>query len=549
MLEAFDVSILFPVGYAPVFELEHTKDESHDPLTTQLLDRALNISTKDYFQTQWSVLQSIRQSALAKLTKLEITRSRYRIGLLHVYLFYRVAQRMLGERSPQLKDFIKSLIDSSSQQQIHLNKLSKTDAFRAVEPKHIYRTFETLSRIFVRKGRNAKTFCDLTSFSNPIANAQISKVRFNPDLKLCLEDLKKHIGEEGFVDAIQRSFCRFDETFGLDEVLEDLADLDLVIKKERFVREHFFHALADEVMLAAQLQKHAKQLSFERSNICTHQSNWVLEMLLYTISLNSAEDIQKRFKANFESSGHKVRPHAPYGGHAQTVAFLIQGRDICEQWASNNKNRTLTEESFRSLSWDTIAKCIIQGIQDKKIPLQTSENVIQKYQENKAMRVISSDLNGFYIMVEHYLSDLCFLQFTDDLKNHKEELKKRLCASWQTDVINKLWGARPLETWVEGVSKDGKWLVKVQSAQDGNEGHKTKELAGRCRAMRLVWSYGDDPRNRSQWTFSERPLPKLALVLDGDWDASKKRNLYEAGWDWVGDVSQLHELRQLIQEI
>lgn len=97
------------------------------------------------------------------------------------------------------------------------------------------------------------------------------------------------------------------------------------------------------------------------------------------------------------------------------------------------------------------------------------------------------------------------------------------------------------------MSRNGQWLIKGQSSQDGNEGHKTKELAGRCRALRLAWSRGDDPRDRSQWSFSQRPLPKLALVLDGNWDVSKKRNLYEAGWDGVGDVSQLHELRQLIQ--
>jgi hypothetical protein len=41
-------------------------------------------------------------------------------------------------------------------------------------------------------------------------------------------------------------------------------------------------------------------------------------------------------------------------------------------------------------------------------------------------------------------------------------------------------------------------------------------------------------------------MPKCALVLDGDWDRIKKKNLYEAGWDWVGDVSQLEDLRRLI---
>jgi hypothetical protein len=151
-------------------------------------------------------------------------------------------------------------------------------------------------------------------------------------------------------------------------------------------------------------------------------------------------------------------------------------------------------------------------------------------------------------MIEHFLGDICYLQFTDDAEENSEELSDRICPSWQTDVISSLWGGRPLETWLEGVSHNGQWLIKVQSSQDGNEGHKTKELSGRCRAMKLAWQYEEDPQIRSLWSFRERQLPNLALVLDGDWSTTRKQNLYEAGWDWVGDVSQLQELRNLIQQ-
>jgi hypothetical protein len=150
-------------------------------------------------------------------------------------------------------------------------------------------------------------------------------------------------------------------------------------------------------------------------------------------------------------------------------------------------------------------------------------------------------------MIEHYLSDICFLKFTDDKKKKKKELKKTICVSWQTEIISNLWESQPLTTYLEGVSQNRKWLIKFQASQDGNEGHKTKELAGRCRALRIEWSHGEDPRNRDEWSFYERYLPKLALVLDGNWSIKQKQNLYEAGWNWVGDVSQLGELRQLIQ--
>jgi hypothetical protein len=171
------------------------------------------------------------------------------------------------------------------------------------------------------------------------------------------------------------------------------------------------------------------------------------------------------------------------------------------------------------------------------------------YLQNKSMRIISSDLNGLYILIDHFLGDLCHLQFLDD--DEQEDgaviaLSARVCASWQTDMVKSLWGSAPLETWVEGVSKDGQWVIKVQSSQDGNEGHKTKELAGRCRAMHLAWKSDQDASDRSRWTFQRRKMPKCALVLDGDWDRTKKKNLYEAGWNWVGDVSQLDELRKLL---
>lgn len=551
MLEAFDISIIFPVGYEPVFQLDHTVAGNHDPLTSQLLKQALSSSAKVFFLSQWQSLEQIRQDAQQNLPTLTNTQSRYRIGLLHVYLFYRITVHVGGGNAPNLTDFVTTIVDSY-QGQLELNRLATTPAFAQMGLQPILQIFNALSTIFVRKGRNAKTFCTLlAALSNPILGVTLHRVKLNEDLHLCLQDLRSHINEPGFTNAIQRSFNRFDQSYGLDEVIDDLVNPNLIIAKEAFVRQNFAHLLNDVAALAAQLQIHAKEISTLRSVVSQHEQNWVLEMLLYIAGLNSAEDIQKRFKENFEQSGHKVRPHAPYGDHAKLVAFLLQGRDICEQWSDprgTGNRRTLTENEFRTLSWDTVALCITQGFHDENSVIRPADAVIKKYSENKSMRIISSDLNGFYIMLEHYLGGICHFQFTDEDGENREQLNRRICPSWQTEVISRLWGGRPLETWMEGVSHNGQWLIKVQSAQDGHESDKTKELAGRCRALRLAWSHGADPRDRLQWSFSQRPLPKLALVLDGDWDAIKKRNLYEAGWDWVGDVSQLHELRQLIQE-
>lgn len=557
MVEAFDITIAFPSGYQPVHAITTGIIPASDSVTSELLKNALNGSSKLYFSTQWEILRKIRENHSFSSTIKE-TRSRYRIGLLHIYLFYGLLRKLQG-RPIGIQDFVKALVNSEAKEpnQISLGSLAKTPAFKDVEFEKLHDIFKSLSKVYVRKGKKKKgkkkgdsspeTYCSLNHISNPEQTATIVRISFNDDLQTCLQSLKSHIDEVGFVSAIERAFNRFDLIEEIDEVFDNLANPKLVEDKAKFAKKLFAANLEDEEQLNEMLQAHAKQMSSERLDVSAHTQGWVLEMLLYVAGLNSDEDIQTRVKLNFEASGHNLRPHAPYGDDAKVVRFLLQGKDICEQWSSSKrKKQTLGKDDFRELCWQSVAKCVVQSFQEGSRLTRPLDAVIVKYQSNKSMRIIGADLNGFSIIIEHYLSDICFLQFIEDSIENKAELKQRICNSWQTDVVNKLWDGRPLETWMDGVSKNGQWLIKVQSSQDGNEGHKTKELAGRCRALRIAWSHGEDPRNRDEWQFTQRKLPKLALVLDGDWDSTKKRNLYEAGWDWVGDVSQLHELRELI---
>jgi hypothetical protein len=221
------------------------------------------------------------------------------------------------------------------------------------------------------------------------------------------------------------------------------------------------------------------------------------------------------------------------------------------QWTSGSRGRTLDRDQFRTLSWDPLRRALIsQAIKDcGYLPSRAKDDVVILYLQNKSMRIISSDLNGFSILIDHYLGDLCHFIFREEEEaNAGNALGARARGSRQIDMVNRLWGGNPLATWMEGVSRDGEWQVKVQSAQDGDEGHKTKELLGRCRAFRLDWLPGINPADRSDWKFSLRRMTKVALVLDGDWYRTNKKNLYEAGWDWVGDVTELEEVRRLIQQ-
>lgn len=550
LIESFDVNLVFPKAFGPIGKVSSYADGDHDTVTTGLLKKALSKSPKKYFATQWSAIRVIKTKAKKIRRGHPDTISRYRIGLLHIYLLVRLCEVHSGRKLP-LKALINALAGVASQETElrKLNKLAPFDIFKAAELDNLVKA---LSGVYVRKGNNPEGFCTLKTFS--LGGKQLVKVLFNKDLQLCVADLKEHLKDHSFEAAIHSSFTRFDRAFGVTEAVEDLADVSAVKKKAKFVEKELFPLVSDSVKLGGRLVGLQSSASKGRSRVSGHRQNWQFEILLNLCGLNSAEDVQTRFKALFEAKGHKLRPHAPFGDHAKAVAFMIQGRDLCELWSGTGRNRTLSEQEFRDLCWEVAAECLVDAIDDHgdSHSFRSVDEAITLYLQNKSMRIISSDLNGFYIMIEHFLGDLCHLQFLDAEEQDEgadEALKARVCASWQTDMVKAIWESAPLETWVEGVSKDGKWLIKVQSSQDGNEGHKTKELSGRSRAMHLKWTSAKGPANRVQWKFSLRRMPKTALVLDGDWSRTRKKNLYEAGWDWVGDVSELAELRKLIGEI
>ncbi len=55
MIEAFDVSIIFPVGYEPVHAAKDFGESEHDPVTTELVRRALTKRVKRYHDSMWDL--------------------------------------------------------------------------------------------------------------------------------------------------------------------------------------------------------------------------------------------------------------------------------------------------------------------------------------------------------------------------------------------------------------------------------------------------------------------------------------------------------------
>ena len=469
LVESFDVSLIFPNSYDPCSNQLDLLSGEHDAATSNLLEQALARTAKPYLTTQWQTPQSVRSHGyfillvllilpllladdesenqvtkgvltwvlinLARMEKPCIqTQSRYRIGLIHVYLFYRLFHHLLPSGTLDLDEFVEALV-RTDQNQVNLDVLARTLAFSQIPRHQLINVFSELSQIYVRKSQGAETFCTMTNFHNPIAGGSVHRIRFNQDLRLCLQDLGQHLNAPGFIDAIQRAFARFDAMLGINECFEDLASQPLVAFKEAFVREMFTAALtsADEVTLDNLLQTHAKEFSPERSAISTHQQNWVFEMLLYLAGLTSDEDIQTRLKDNFEAIAHPhlLRPHAPYGDEAKLSRYLLQGRNICGHWSSRSRKRTLAEAEFRTFSWRTVARSILQAFQEKGSLIRGQEEVVRKYIQTKSMRIIGADLNSFHILLEHYLGDLCAFAFDENATSVSRS--QRICPSWQTN--------------------------------------------------------------------------------------------------------------------
>jgi len=317
LVESFDVSLIFPNSYEPCSIQLDLLNGEHDAATSNLLQQSLACIAKPYHTSQWQTLQAIQSQAISNhLTNLQNTQSRYRIGLLYVYLFYRLFHHLVPGGELDLDEFVNALV-STDRNQVNLDSLTQTSAFSKISRQQLIEVFTKLSQVYVRKSQNAETFCTMTSLHNPIAGGSVHRISFNQDLRLCLQDLGQHLSEPGFVEAIQRAFERFDTTLGINECFEDLASQQLVTSKENFVRQTFVANLTsgDEAVLNNLLQTHAKEFSTARRSISNHQQNWILEMLLYLTGLNSDEDIQTRLKDNFEAIAypHRLRPHAPYG--------------------------------------------------------------------------------------------------------------------------------------------------------------------------------------------------------------------------------------------
>jgi hypothetical protein len=516
MIDAFDVAILFPSGW------------DGKMLERKIIQKLLVSPLKHGTDHLWKDLERIRKAGIKKNEEkggYGIS-SRYRIGFMHLFIVSEVFKYFFNATiTPS------ALLKLSGELEVQHSPLGIARKHK-IQEQLLEKAITALSRIPVRFGNGRSMLCELLKISH--GQTTLRRIKWNPDFKAFLSDVLTYADLAKIDAAASKTFAIFSSEWCIDEMIEDLCEADLVAEKVKFTLDKIVPLAISGSNFQAAVFSMMANSDRGSSRVCSHKQLWALEMLLYAFKLKSTEDIQSLFKKEFQESGYEIRNYAPFGDSAKAVSYIIQGRDVCEQWGSDMRH-DLTKMEFRKLSANAMANALI-GKADKK-NIANELDVVNSYLDNKALRIISSNLNGFFIMIDYSLGDISEFRFDEDVNTSGLTLP----SCW-TDIGKKRWGASPLTTQFEGRSQNGKWFIKIQSAQDGNEKHKVKELAGRGRSICIKgdWSSQDGQK------FSSRKVVKRALILDGDWSSDKVKNLWEAGWDWVGDVNRLDDLRKMV---
>jgi len=301
MIEAFDVSLVYPLNYIPSMIESRNDLSKHDSKTDLLLNQALLFSAKEYLYEQWNILRDIRnRRGMDSSESHTETKSRFRIGLLHIYLLHRLIQACLAPKKISVESLLSVFLAKTGG--ADLDSVANSDVFLDVSTEKIKETFVVLSGVYVRKGKNPEKLCETQVVKTIRRPSGELKLKFNQDLQICLKDLTEHLCDQSFLQSVEDSFREFDNSFQIEEALEDLSNIDLVRQKENFVRANFSESLKNCQEVYSLLEKHGMKLSEERLEISRHEQNWILEMLVYLCGLE-VEDIYSKFIDIFEDMG------------------------------------------------------------------------------------------------------------------------------------------------------------------------------------------------------------------------------------------------------
>jgi hypothetical protein len=110
------------------------------------------------------------------------------------------------------------------------------------------------------------------------------------------------------------------------------------------------------------------------------------------------------------------------------------------------------------------------------------------------------------------------------------------------NFLNQMAGGKTGRFEVDFLAKqNGKTLlINIVTAQDGNESHKRKEMAARIKAARVHFA-----KSTQQYSAI---APRIWLILDGDWQQSFVRNLYESGAEAIFPALEWDQLVRALDQ-
>lgn len=474
-----------------------------EDFSEELYDRLTKGRPKENLEELWHLEREFCFSRTEEVKKPSATPSRWRMGILRYILLYRLLQGSLADHdfNVVVHDLIAAMyfkrrfrdIISSSEIPLSNNDLiSLIQRIDVIIRKTSKKTYHLVKLRPSLGGFEVEFDEDLEDFLGDLYDLPTKKRRRYYQILEILSDLY-----ENKKPSIKFAF-------------KDIKDQSRIERKVQMI-----HKIFDN-----KNQEDAKNNLFGELIVCDEnpsqlvddldeQTNWILETALLYADVSSYELVHGINEDFNRRVGIRLEDISPYGDIGRLVPNIIS-RKI-------NLKRDVKEKLFMEFS-TRVAQRLIES---KK----TKEEIEDMLLEKKVKRILEApDIRPLHDLINALVSS--------------KELKKESGDSLFTDYMKTVEGKYYRVGQTEFNFKLEKNLtvyVKIQSAQEGNEGHKRKELSGRARAFRYKAVLDDGhvrfkPKNISLW-----------LILDGDWvkSAMTIQNLYESGFDRFYSVRDL----------
>ena len=240
-------------------------------------------------------------------------------------------------------------------------------------------------------------------------------------------------------------------------------------------------------------------------------SSWLLEVALCGVERNLNDlnrDLDGYFESEFDTPLKRLAPFGDSGIHV--IGALNKG-----DWEQLREIPGQSHAKTVSLLWDQIRLRVAEYANDGF--LDSVAAVAEAYVYKRMKTLLSRAPHPLAAAIRAELITLGYaIRDNPPIPNFINDIARGKTGRYEVNFEVSL--------------DDASWYVNLVTAQDGNEGHKRKEIAGRQRAAGIAWD-------------REASVPHLRQVtsiciLDGEWSEAYVQNLLNAGFVHVVAASE-----------